>query len=127
MTLPNLAGIPTAGDDAGALGADRQFLTEVPLAAAASYDTRRACAGRSTSFFSICITAQTHLVVLMGFRVLPIIPVVQPKTALPRFGHAQIVLTGVRKGEVPSTAFDSLYRLSSNRNGLTLTLRLGQI
>ena len=36
-------------------------------------------------------------------------------------------IPGVRKGEVPSTAFDSLYRLSSNRNGLTLTLRLGQI
>jgi hypothetical protein len=28
----------------------------------------------------------------MGFRVLPIFPIVQAKTALPWFGHAQIVL-----------------------------------
>ena len=29
---------------------------------------------------------------LMGFRVLPIVPIVQAKTALPWFGHAPIVL-----------------------------------
>jgi hypothetical protein len=28
----------------------------------------------------------------MGFRVLPIIPIVQAKATLPRFGHTQIVL-----------------------------------
>ena len=61
-----------------------EVLTEEP---------RCACARCSTSFLSICITAQAHLVMLMVLQVLPIIPIVQPKATLPRFGHAQIVLT----------------------------------
>ena len=36
---------------------------------------------------------------LVGFRVLPIIPVVHEKTALPRLGHAHIVLLAQARGE----------------------------
>src|SRR5215203_4648871 len=61
-------------------------------AAAASHRTCCSRAGCSTSFFSISVTAHAHFVVLMGFGVLPIVPIVQAKTALPWFGHAQIVL-----------------------------------
>jgi hypothetical protein len=57
-----------------ALRTHRQVLTEEP---------RRAGAGCSTSFFSISITAQAHLVMLMGLWVLPIVPIVQAKTAPP--------------------------------------------
>jgi hypothetical protein len=39
-------------------------------------------AGCSTSYFSISVTAHAHFVVLMGFGVLPIVPIVQAKTAL---------------------------------------------
>ena len=59
---------------------------------AASACTGPARARVSTRSFSIGVTAQTHLVPLMGFRVFPIIPIVQPKATLPRFGHAHIVL-----------------------------------
>jgi hypothetical protein len=58
--------------------------------------TRRARARVSTPSFFVSIAAQTHRVMLMGFRVLPIFPVVQAKTALPWFGHAQIVLPAQR-------------------------------
>ena len=64
---------------------------------AAKDSAASACSGPararvSTRSFSIGVTAQTHLVVLMGFRVLPIIPIVQAKATLPRFGHTQSVL-----------------------------------
>src|SRR5215204_1898695 len=61
-------------------------------AAAAAHRTCCSGAGCSTSLFSISVTAHAHFVVLMGFGVLPIVPIVQAKTALPWFGHAQIVL-----------------------------------
>src|SRR5215208_4904170 len=52
-----------------------------------------------TSFSSISITTHAHFVVLLGFRVLPIVPVVQAKTALPRLGHAHIVILAQARGE----------------------------
>ena len=66
---------------------------------AAARDTRSARAWGSTTSFPIGITAQTHFVVLMGFRVLAIIPIVQAETALPRFGYAQIVHPAQRIGK----------------------------
>jgi hypothetical protein len=42
-------------------------------------------------FLSVSATAQTHLVPCVGIWVLLDFPIVQTKTALPRFGHAQIV------------------------------------
>jgi hypothetical protein len=45
---------------------------------------------------SVSVTEQTHLEVPVSFWVLPIIPIVQTKTALPRFGHAQIGLPAQR-------------------------------
>jgi hypothetical protein len=57
--------------------------------------TRSAHVG-STPSISVGVTAQAHLVVLMGFGVLPIIPIVQAKAAHPWFGHAQIVLSALR-------------------------------
>jgi hypothetical protein len=46
---------------------------------------------------SVGITAPRHLVVLVG---LPIIPIVQAKATLPRFGHGQIVLPAQRVWEL---------------------------
>jgi hypothetical protein len=46
----------------------------------------------SAASVSVSIAAQTHFVVLVGFRVLPVIPIVQAKTALPGLGHGKIVL-----------------------------------
>src|SRR4029453_3892938 len=61
---------------------------------------RRTRAWRGTPSISVGVTAQTHLVWLGGFRVLPIVPIGQAKTALPRFGHAQIVLPAQRVWEM---------------------------
>ena len=55
-------------------------------------DTRSARAWSSTPSISVGVTAQTHLVVLMGFGVLPILPIVEAKAALPGLGHTQIML-----------------------------------
>jgi hypothetical protein len=41
---------------------------------------------------SVSITVPTHLEDRVGFRVLLILPIVQAKAALPRFGHAHIML-----------------------------------
>jgi hypothetical protein len=46
----------------------------------------------STPSFSVRATAQTHFLVPMGLQTLPIIPIVEAKSTLPRLGHAQIVL-----------------------------------
>jgi hypothetical protein len=54
---------------------------------ARSCDTGRARTWVSTPSFSVSITAQTHWVVLVSLGVLPIIPIVQAKATLPRFGH----------------------------------------
>jgi hypothetical protein len=35
--------------------------------------------------------APTHLVVPVGFRILPIFPIGQAKATLPRFGHVQVL------------------------------------
>jgi len=52
----------------------------------------RTRAGHETPFLSVSIAARTDVIVRVGFRVLPILPIVDAKTALPGFGHAQIVL-----------------------------------
>ena len=49
---------------------------------------------------SASTTAQTHLEVRVGFRVLLILPIVQEQAALPRFGHAHLVLSAQRLWEV---------------------------
>jgi hypothetical protein len=49
---------------------------------------------------SVSTTAQTYLEVRVGFWVLLILPIVQAKAALPRFGHGQIVLPAQRIWEV---------------------------
>ena len=49
---------------------------------------------------SVSTTAQTHLEVRVGFRVLLILPIVQEQATLPRFGHAHIVLPALRIWEV---------------------------
>ena len=58
-------------------------------------------AGHEAPFLSVSITAPTDLMVRVGFQVFPILPIVEAKTALPRFGHAQIVLPAQRAWEVP--------------------------
>jgi hypothetical protein len=73
---------------------------------AAARDTRSARTWGSTASFPIRITAQTDFVVLMGFRVLPIIPIVQAKPAFPRFGHAQIVHPAERLWKVLALALN---------------------
>ena len=62
-----------------------------PRDSAAAARSPPTCTLRAAPFF-VGVTAQAHLVVLMGFRVFPIIPIVQPKATPPRFGHAHIVL-----------------------------------
>jgi hypothetical protein len=59
------------------------------------------CILRTPPFF-VGVTAQTHLVVLMGFRVFPIIPIVQMEATHPRFGHVQILLPLNGLGKVHS-------------------------
>ena len=46
---------------------------------------------------SVSTTAQTHLEVRVGFRVLLILPIVQEQATLPRFGHAHILLPALRE------------------------------
>jgi hypothetical protein len=53
----------------------------------------------STPSSVVGITAQTHLVALMSLPVLPVIPIVEAKSALPWFGHAQIVLPAQWSGK----------------------------
>ena len=45
---------------------------------------------------SVSTTAQTHLEVRVGFRVLLILPIVLEQATLPRFGHAHILLPALR-------------------------------
>jgi hypothetical protein len=70
----------------------------------------------STPSFSVRITAQTHLVVLMGLRILPIIPTVEAKSTLPRLGHAQIVLPAKAVWE-DWRAIDGTARTSATHHG----------
>ena len=71
----------------------------------------RTWAGHEAPFLSVGITAPTDLIVRVGFRVLPILPIVDAKTALPGFGHAQIVLPAqwVWKGLVRVRALKSFW------------------
>ena len=60
------------------------------------------CARYPAPLLSVSVTAQTYLVLLVGFRVLPIFPIVEAKKALPGFGHAEIVLPAQWVWEVRS-------------------------
>jgi hypothetical protein len=51
------------------------------------------CARRwRKTFVAVGIAAEAHLVTASGLWVLAVVPIMETKTALPRFGHAQIVL-----------------------------------
>jgi hypothetical protein len=62
--------------------------------------SRRSCRGLPPRVSFSTTTAPAHFELIKGFRVLPDFPIVQAKAALPRFGHAQIVLPAQRVWKV---------------------------
>jgi hypothetical protein len=98
--LPRLC-VPTPAcrTDAGDLG-QRPSSTNLPVDPAPRLSRRHPPARPNLlherpaqhASFSVRVTAQTHFAVLMGLRILPITPIVEAKSTIPRLGHAPFVL-----------------------------------
>ena len=73
---------------------------------------------------SVSIAAQTHFVVLVSLRVLPVFAIVQAKTAHPRFGHWRIVLPATRS---VSRHIDLFWFLTRYGGGLVPRLGGGSV